>query len=88
MLRRSAELVVPDDVAAVIDVILLEIGPVIAESGLSLTGMLQRLRNYPVVALTTRENEHRGIAAVTAGAEAYLCIDDVSVDQQDATLAH
>jgi PAS domain-containing protein len=39
---------------------------------------------FPVVALTQKENEHRGIAAVRAGALGYVCVDDITVEGQDA----
>jgi diguanylate cyclase (GGDEF)-like protein/PAS domain S-box-containing protein len=88
MLTRSAELELPADVPSVVDIVMFEIGPNIAQSGISLPTLIQSLSAYPVVVLTRKEHEHRGIAAIRAGAEAYICIDDVSVDAQDATLDH
>ena len=88
MLTRSATLKLPEDAAFVVDIVLLEIGPTIAQSGQSLGDVIQSLRPYPVVALTQKAHEQRGIAAVAAGAEAYLCVDDVTVDDQDAIFDH
>ncbi len=88
MLTRSATLKLPEDAAFMVDIVLLEIGPTIAQSGQSLGDVIQTLRPYPVVALTQKQHEHRGIAAVAAGAEAYLCVDDVTVDDQDAIFDH
>ena len=88
MLTRSAELRVRADVAAVTDVVLLEAGPMIAQSGNSIGDLIHSLSDYPVVALTRKEHEHRGVAAVRAGAEAFICIDDVSPDAQEAVLDH
>jgi len=88
MLTRSATLKLPEDAVFVVDIVLLEIGPTIAQSGQSLGDVIQSLRPYPVVALTQKEHEQRGIAAVAAGAEAYLCVDDVTVDDQDAIFDH
>ena len=88
LLTRSAELAVPADAPSIIDVVLLEAGPAIAQSGQSLAELISNLGPYPVVALTTREREHRGIAAVRAGAQGYICIDDVTVESQEAVLQH
>ena len=43
---------------------------------------------HPVIALTNKEHEHRGIAAVAAGAQGYICIDDITVEGQEATFEH
>ncbi len=86
MLRRSAELRVPGDVAEITDVILLDVEPGIVDANQPLAALLHRFDRYPVVALTTKAHEHRGIAAVQAGAEGYICIDDITVDGQDAVL--
>ena len=84
MLTRSNSLALPEDAPSVVDLILLEAGPMIAQSGQSLGELIQSLNPYPVVALTSKEFEHRGIAAVRAGAEGYICIDDITVEGQDA----
>ncbi len=70
MLTRSATLEVPADAPSVIDIVMLEAGPTIAQSGKSLSVLIHSLGDYPVVALAHKEHEHRGIAAVGAGAEA------------------
>jgi diguanylate cyclase (GGDEF)-like protein len=88
LLTRSAALKLPEDAAFIVDIVLLEIGPTIAQSGQSLGNVIQSLKPYPVVALTQKAHEHRGIAAVAAGAEAYICVDDITVDEQDAIFDH
>ena len=88
MLTRNNSLALPQGGSSVIDLVLVEAGPAIAQSGQSLGDLIQSLDPYPVVALTEKENEHRGIAAVRAGAQAYICIDDVTVDAQDAVFDH
>lgn len=88
MLRRSSELRVPIDFTSVTDVIMLDAGPSMTQSGESMAELIHSLHDYPVIALTLKEHEHRGIAAMRAGADAYICIDDVSVEAQDATLDH
>ena len=88
MLSRSADLEVPDNAPSVIDVVLLEAGPAIAQSGQSLAELVHKLDPYPVIALTSRDREHRGIAAMRAGAQGYICIDDISVEGQEAIFEH
>jgi diguanylate cyclase (GGDEF)-like protein len=88
LLSRRNSLELPEDASYVVDLVLLEAGPLVNESGRSLADLIQSLEPYPVVALTRKEHEHRGIAAVRAGAQGYICIDDVTVDGQDAVFDH
>lgn len=88
LLTRSTALKVPVDAPTYIDLVLLEAGPAIARSGQSLAELISSLGNFPVVALTTKDREHRGIAAVRAGAQAYICVDDVSVEGQESAFEH
>lgn len=87
-LTRSSALQLPEDASYIVDLVLLEAGPMIAQSGQSLTELINSLAPYPVVALTHKENEHRGIAAVRAGAQGYICVDDVTVEAQEAAFDH
>lgn len=84
MLTRSASLKVPAIVPSVLDIVLFEAGPAIAQSGQSIVELLGSFDGCPAIALTTRDREQRGVAAVNAGAQAYICIDDISVDGQEA----
>jgi len=88
MLTRSNTLELPEDAPYVVDLVLLEAGPMIAQSGQSLAALIQSLEPYPVIALTQKKHEHRGIAAMRAGAEGYICVDDISVDSQEAVFDH
>jgi len=88
LLTRSPLPDAPADAPSIIDLVLLEAGPAIAQSGQSLAELIRSLGAYPVVALTTREREHRGIAAVRAGAQGYVCIDDITVDGQERAFEH
>ncbi len=88
LLTRSAKLELPDNAPSVIDLVLLEAGPAIAQSGQSLPELIHALDPYPVIALTTKSREHRGIAAAHAGAQGYICVDDVSVEGQEAVFEH
>ncbi len=83
-LVRSKHLSVPDDQPQLIDAILLEANAMIADSGNALGNLIHSLAPYPVIALTEKSSEHRGINAVRAGADAYICIDDISVESQEA----
>jgi diguanylate cyclase (GGDEF)-like protein/PAS domain S-box-containing protein len=88
LLTRSNSLELPEDASYVVDIVLLEVGPMIAQSGQSLGELIQSLDPYPVVAITQKEHEHRGIAAVRAGAQGYICIDDITVEGQEAIFDH
>jgi len=88
LLTRSAKLEFPADAPSILDIVLLEAGPTIAQSGQSLAELIHDLGSHPVVALTTKDREHRGIAAVRAGAQAYICVDDVTVEGQEAVFEH
>ena len=88
MLTRSVELKLPEDAASMVDIVLLEVGPTIAQSGQSLSDIIHSLDPYPVIALTQKEHEHRGIAATRAGAEAYICVDDITVERQESIFDH
>ncbi len=88
LLTRSAQLTVPADAKPIIDIILLEAGPAIAQSGHTLTTVIHSLGDYPIVALTRKMHEHRGIAAVHAGAQGYICVDDVTVEGQETVFDH
>jgi anthranilate/para-aminobenzoate synthase component II len=67
-LLKHSTLSMPDDQPETIDLIMLEPGPRSAETEKSLQSLISELGDHPVIAVTTRENEHRGIAALRAGA--------------------
>lgn len=87
-LTRSSTFELPQDASYIVDVILLEAGPTIAQSGQSLAALIRSFDPYPVIALTRKEQEHRGIAAMRAGAQGYICIDDVTVEGQELAFDH
>jgi diguanylate cyclase (GGDEF)-like protein len=87
-LTRSSSFELPEDAPFIVDLVLLEVGPMIAQSGQSLAELINKLAPYPVVALTQKEHEHRGIAASRAGAQGYICVDDISVEAQDLVFDH
>jgi DNA-binding NarL/FixJ family response regulator len=84
----SPSLAFPDDAPDKIDVILFEAGPAIALSGQSLTSFLQAFSDYPLVAVSSRDQEHRAIAAVRAGAQGYVCADDVNEVALETVIDH
>ena len=88
MLLRWQRLEASDDLPPAVEMILVEAGPSPARAGHSMAEFLHSLADRPVVALTDKAHEHQGIAAVRAGADAYLCIDDVTVEQQSAIFDH
>jgi diguanylate cyclase (GGDEF)-like protein len=87
-LTRSEAMHIPAGLADDIDLVLFEAGPQIAQSGSTLQSLLHQTSDYPTVAVTTRENEHRGVAAVRAGAQAYICIDESDDDEQASVYYH
>jgi diguanylate cyclase (GGDEF)-like protein len=87
-LTRSTSFELPEDASYIVDLVLLEAGPMIAQSGQSLADLINHLAPYPVIALTQKQHEHRGMAAVRAGAQSYICVDDISVEDQDAAFDH
>ena len=87
-LTRSSDFETNGNEPADIDLVLLEVGPLIAQSGQTLGYLISRLSPHPVIALTQKAHEHRGIAAVRAGAQSYICVDDVTVEAQDAAFDH
>ena len=87
-LTRSTVLELPEDASYIVDIVLLEAGAMLAQAGQTLSDVIQSLAPYPVVALTQKEHEHRGIAAVRAGAQGYVCVDDVTVEEQETIFDH
>jgi diguanylate cyclase (GGDEF)-like protein len=88
LLTRSASLKIPVDAPSVLDIVLFEAGPAIAQSGQSIAELINSFDRHPVIALTTKDREHRGIAAVSAGAQAYICVDDITVEGQESIFEH
>jgi len=70
------------------ELILFEAGPAIAQSGQSLASLIQSLSAYPLVAVTRRDQEHRGIAAVAAGAQGYICVDVADENERQNIFDH
>ncbi|HNP62428.1 MAG TPA: EAL domain-containing protein [Woeseiaceae bacterium] len=87
-LTRSSDFKLPDDASYIVDLVLLEVGPIIARTGRSLSELINELAPYPVVALARKDREHRGIAAVRAGAQAYICVDKITVEAQETIFDH
>lgn len=87
-LTRSSTFELPEDAPYIVDLVLLEAAPMVAQTGQSFSDLIQALAPYPVIALTEKTSEHRGIAAANAGAQGYICIDDISVAEQDAVFSH
>ncbi len=71
-----------------IDLVLFEPTPAVANSAEALQSFVRLMGNYPLVATVLREHEHRGIAAVRAGAQGYLCVDDAGHEEIESVLDH
>jgi diguanylate cyclase (GGDEF)-like protein len=50
--------------------------------------VVQALARYPLIAVSSRDQEHRAIAAVRAGAQGYLCIDDLNDIELETVIDH
>lgn len=87
-LVHSEALSIPNDAPGNIDIVLFEAGPAIAQSGQTLQSLIHSLNDYPVIAVTVREQEHRGVAAVRLGAQNMICVDDISEAEQEAVFDH
>jgi len=85
---QSESLRLPAHDAGNIEIVLFEAGPGITQSGQTLKSFIQSLQRYPLIALTRREQEHRGIAAVRSGAEHYICVDDPDGEDLEAIFEH
>jgi diguanylate cyclase (GGDEF)-like protein len=87
-ITRLTEFPGPAVIAPGTDLVMLEPGNITERTGWTLKSILQLLDEWPVVAATTRDQEHRGIAAVKAGAQGYLCIDEAGHEEIDAVIDH
>jgi polar amino acid transport system substrate-binding protein len=87
-MARSSELTLPSELPGRIDLIMFEPPAKSADPDASLPELIQSLGNYPLVAVTTHDREHRGIAAVRAGAQGYVCIDDAGHLEIEAIIDH
>ncbi len=87
-LSVSETLAIPWEAPDNIDLVLFEAGPGIAQSGLTLQTLINSLSHFPIVAVTVRQQEHRGIAAVRQGAQDYICTDDISDLEQSTVFDH
>ncbi len=85
---RSSISTSPHELPTDIDFVVVEAGPSATAGGQPLKHLLNSMQRFALVALTLREHEHRGVAAVRAGAQGYLCIDDSSPNEQLAVFEH
>lgn len=88
LFHQASDYHVPDHLAGQIDLILFETGQGIAAAGQSLQSLIHELADYALIAVTEHAQEHRGIAATQAGAQAYICVDDTNAGEQAATFDH
>jgi len=84
----SPSLEIPEKAPEKIDLIMFEAGPLIPRSGQTLQSFVHGLSDWPLVAVTSRDQEHRGIAAVRAGAQGFVCADDIIDTELEAVIEH
>jgi polar amino acid transport system substrate-binding protein len=87
-LSRHTELALPADMPAHIDLVMFEPPAKSEDPALSLHSLIRSFGNHPVVAVTRRDREHRGITAVREGAQGYLCADDAGHQEIEAVIDH
>jgi len=84
----SPSLEMPEKAPEKVDLVMFEAGPMIPRSGQTLQSLIHRFSDWPLVAVTSRDQEHRGIAAVRAGAQGFVCADDVIDSELEAIIEH
>ena len=84
----SPSLEIPAKTPESVDLIMFEAGPLIPQSGQNLSSFIHTLSDWPVIAVTSRNQEQRGIAAVRSGAQAYVCADDIIDTELESVIEH
>jgi len=87
-LARHKDLSIPGSMPDRVDLLMFEAPSKADNPRHSLNALIRSFGNFPVVAVTTRDTEHRGIASVRAGAQGYLCADDTGRQEIDAIIDH
>ena len=87
-ITRLSNFTGPANIPPGTDLVIVEPVTIAESTGWSVPSILKLLDEVPVVAVTVREQEHRGIAAVRAGAQGYLCIDDAGHEEIEAVIDH
>ena len=87
-LVRQTDLSVPDVSSGDIDLVMFEPPARADVPGFSLASFIRTMGGIPLVAVTRRDTEHRGIAAVRAGAQGYVCVDEAGHLEIEATIDH
>ena len=87
-LLRNSTLHLPDDLPETVDLVMFEPGSTNEISGPDLQSVVKALSAYPVIAVVSQEKEHRGIAALKAGAQGYLCMDDAGHKEIETVIDH
>ena len=85
-LSRSSLLSPPDEPG--VDLVLFDAGSSALRPVHRLQAFLHSMRAWPLVALTHRDREQQGVAAVRMGAQGYICIDDCDGREQKEVLDH
>jgi len=85
-LRHSEEFSPPEESS--VDLVLFDAGSGVLRPAQKLQTFIQSMRAFPLVALTRRDSEQRGIAAVRMGAQGYICVDDTGEPRQREVLDH
>jgi diguanylate cyclase (GGDEF)-like protein len=87
-IQQADTLPEPSRMPGKVELVLFEAAFVPVHAGHSLQSFVHAWHSYPLVALTRREQEHRGVAAVRAGAHGFISIDDTDLQEQQAVFEH
>jgi len=87
-LVRNREIALPPQLPTHVDLVIFEPPTRSDNPDLSLADIVKAFGSYPLVAATRRDMEHRAIAAVRAGAQGYICVDDAGHEEIEAVISH
>jgi len=87
-LARQQNLALPEQMPDRVDLVMFEAPSNTDNPGLSLKALVDSFGNSPVLAVTARATEHRGIDAVRAGAQGYICFDDAGHQEIEVIIDH
>ncbi|MDG2375346.1 MAG: EAL domain-containing protein [Woeseiaceae bacterium] len=85
-LARHRDLSMPDSAPNRADLLMFEVPSKADNPKRSLNALISSFGNFPVIAVTTRDMEHRGISSVRAGAQGYICINDTGHQKIEAII--
>ncbi|MEX2496614.1 MAG: EAL domain-containing protein [Woeseia sp.] len=87
-LKRASHFCAPPADGPAVDLVLFEAGSCRLRTADALQSFIRSMRKWPLIALTQREKEQQGIAAVRAGAQGCICVDDIDKNTEEEIFSH